>query len=74
MTAYEVRELLVRRLVREHGGGLGRWRTVVGAIRVYPIATHAHCNWRADPSGTIREVEAVERMIDRIGAEHPILD
>jgi hypothetical protein len=73
MTAYDVRELLVRMVMRQHGGPLMRWRTVVGEIRVYPLSTHPHCNWRADPSGTVREVEAAERVIDQVSAQHPIV-
>jgi hypothetical protein len=73
MTAYDVRELLVRMVMRKHGGPLMRWRTVVGEIRVYPLSTHPHCNWRADPSGSVREVEAAERIIDQVSAQHPIV-
>lgn len=73
MTAYDVRELLVRMVMRKHGGPLMRWRTVVGEIRVYPLNTHPHCNWRADPSGSVREVEAAERIIDQVSAQHPIV-
>jgi hypothetical protein len=73
MTAYDVRELLVRLVMRKHGGPLMRWRTVVGEIRVYPLSTHPHCNWRADPSGSVREVEAAERIIDQVSAQHPIV-
>lgn len=73
MTAYDVRELLVRMVMRQHGGPLMRWRTVVGEIRVYPLSTHPHCNWRADPSGSVREVEAAERIIDQVSAQHPIV-
>ena len=74
MTAYDVRELLIRTIVRKHGGPLMRWRTVVGEIRVYPLSTHPHCNWRADPSGSVREVEAAERIIDQVSAQHPIVN
>jgi len=74
MTAYDVRELLVRMVMRKHGGPLMRWRTVVGEIRVYPLSTHPHCNWRADPSGSVREVEAAERIIDQVSAQHPIVN
>jgi hypothetical protein len=73
MTAYDVRELLVRTIVRKHGGQLMRWRTVIGEIRVYPLSTHPHCNWRVDPSGTVREVEVVERIIDAVSAQHPLV-
>lgn len=73
MTAYDVREALVRMLLRAHGGQLMRWRIVVGEIRVYSISTHPHCNWRADPSGTVREVEVAERAIDLLSAQHPIV-
>lgn len=73
MTGSDVRDLIVTMLVRKRGGGRMRWRTVVGEIRVYPLATHPHCNWRADPSGTVQEVEAVERAIDLVSQDHPIV-
>jgi hypothetical protein len=73
MTAYDLRETLVRMLARKHGGPVMRWRTVVGDIRVYPLSTHPHCNWRADPSGSMREVEAAERILDLVSAQHPIV-
>jgi hypothetical protein len=73
MTAYDVREMVIRLIVRKHGGPVMRWRTVVGDIRVYPLATHPHCNWRADPTGTVREVELAERILDIVSAQHPIV-
>jgi len=74
MTAYDVREILVRTIMRHNGGQMMRWRRVFGEIRVYPLSTHPHCNWRADPSGSVREVELAERTIDLVSAKHPIVE
>ena len=64
----------LRKNVRHATGVItNKRRIVVGEIRVYSISTHPHCNWRADPSGTVREVEVAERAIDLLSAQHPIV-
>jgi len=73
MTAAELRDLIVRRLVRENGGGTLRWRNVIGELRVYSRATHAHCNWDARPSGPSGDVALVERAVDTLRAQHPFV-
>jgi len=73
MTAAELRDLIVRRLVRENGGGTVRWRTVLGELRVYSRTTHAHCNWDARPSGASRDVALVERAVDQLRLQHPFV-
>jgi hypothetical protein len=74
MTASELRDLIIRRLAREHAGGTAGWRRVIGEIKVYPRSTHAHCNWEARPTGSVREVDAIERMVDRIRLAHPFVE
>jgi hypothetical protein len=73
VTAHDVRELIAKAIVRDQGGSLMRWRSVLGRVRIYPLDTHPHCNWRIDPAGTIAEVEAAERAIDVVSARHPIV-
>lgn len=73
MTATDLRDLIVRRLVREKGGSTLRWRTVLGEIRVYSRITHAHCNWDARPSGTIGDVTLVEQAVDYVRLHHPFV-
>lgn len=74
MTGSELRDLLAAALARSAGGGPLRWRRALGEVRVYPRATHAHCNWDVRPIGTPREVEAVERAADAIRLRHPFVD
>ncbi|OYW87240.1 MAG: hypothetical protein B7Z20_05570 [Sphingobium sp. 32-64-5] len=73
MTADQMFDLLLARLVRDHGGSRHRWRKLIGPIRLYSIATHPHCNWTATPVGTAAEIEAVERLADELRLAHPIL-
>ena len=42
MTAVDVRDLLVKRLVAATGGSAQRWRRAIGEVRVYPLTTHPH--------------------------------
>lgn len=73
MTADQMADLIVTRLVRDHGGAKHEWRKRIGAIRLYSLATHAHCNWAVDPTGTPREVEAVEALLDELRIRYPLL-
>ena len=73
MTASEIRDLLATTLVRRSGGTRRDWRLVVGPVRVHDAATHAHCNWSVEPSGSAREVDEVERLLDQMRLSHPIV-
>lgn len=73
MTATELRDLIVRRLVRENGGGTLRWRKVLGELRVYSRDTHAHCNWDARPAGLSADVALVEQAVDQLRLHHPFV-
>ncbi|MDK2768442.1 MAG: hypothetical protein KYX69_12080 [Sphingomonas sp.] len=73
MTASQLHDHLVRTLMRKAGGTLRRWRTVVGPVRVHDPATHVHCNWSVTPTGTSREIAEVERLLDVVRLEHPII-
>jgi hypothetical protein len=72
MTASEIQDLLIRTLVRNAGGSQRQWRLAIGPVRVHPLATHPHCNWSVAPSGNIREIETIERLLDDIRLSHPI--
>lgn len=74
MTADELIDLLVAQLVREYGGAKHLWRRRVGAVKLYDQATHAHCNWALSPTGTARQVEAIESLVDDLRLTHPILN
>ncbi|GEM73044.1 hypothetical protein SAQ01S_28100 [Sphingomonas aquatilis NBRC 16722] len=73
MTSGALHGLFLSTLIRRAGGNRRRWRLVTGDLRVYPIATHPHCNWSVTPSGTAAENDIVERIADDLRAAHPIL-
>jgi hypothetical protein len=73
MTASQLQDLLVARLARTAGGTQRRWRSVVGPIKLYDRATHATCNWSVAPTGGSREIAEVERLLDAVRLEHPIV-
>ncbi|KKW91726.1 hypothetical protein [Sphingobium chungbukense] len=73
MTADKLIDLIVTRLVRDHGRSKHHWRKVVGPIRLYTRETHPHCNWAATPSGTFQENAAVETLLDDWRMRYPLL-
>lgn len=73
MTAAELRDIFLAKLVRECGGSRRRWRIVIGEVKLYSLATHAHCNWAVSPSGSVREVEEAERVADDLRQRFPIV-
>jgi len=74
MTAAELRDLIVRHLAKANDGGTTRWRRAIGDLKVYPTATHSHCNWDVRPSGTAFELAQVERAVDVVRVRHPFVD
>lgn len=73
MTAHELQDVLLSTLVRRHGGERRRWRAAMGTIRIHPLETHPHCNWSIAPSGSVRENAAIERLLDDMRGDHPIV-
>lgn len=73
MTADQISDLLVARLVRDHGGPKHEWRKRIGRVRLYSPATHPHCNWAVEPVGTALQIEAIERLLDELRITHPML-
>jgi hypothetical protein len=73
MTAGELQDFLIARLTRKAGGSARQWRSAIGPIRVRDASTHAHCNWEVNPSGTAREVAAVEQLLDTVRLDHPFV-
>lgn len=73
MTAAELQSLLIARLVRSAGGSPRQWRIAIGPIRLHDLATHAHCNWSIAPSGSAREIAAIEKLLDTVRLTHPIV-
>jgi hypothetical protein len=73
MTVTQLQDLLLTTLLRGAGGDRRRWRIALGGIRLYDLATHPHRNWSVTPSGSFAEVAEIERVVDDIGARHPIV-
>ena len=60
-------------LLREQGGTHRQWRLALGPIRVLNRETHPHCNWSVTPSGTPREIAAIERLLDTARLDYPLV-
>ena len=73
MTVGELQDLIVKRLARASGGTQRHWRIVLGPVRLHDASTHPHCNWSVDPAGSAGEIAAVERLLDQIRLDHPIV-
>jgi hypothetical protein len=73
VTADELKDLLLARLVRNQGGVRSEWRKRIGQVRLYSVATHPHCNWAIDAAGTRAQIEAIETLVDDLRSTHPIL-
>ena len=73
MTAAELQHLLIARLIRKLGGTARRWRIAIGPVQIRDASTHTHCNWEVSPSGRPRETAEIERLLDTMRLEHPIV-
>jgi hypothetical protein len=73
MTSYELEEPLVARLVRERGGTSQTWQRALGKVVVRDSGTHVHCNWDLTPRGTDTQRATIERLLDDVRLEHPIV-
>jgi hypothetical protein len=73
MTAGKLQDLLIARLIRAAGGSARTWRLALGPIRIRPAATHVHCNWEFSASGSVREVAAIERLLDDVRLDRPFV-
>lgn len=73
MTSYDLEQTLISRLVRERGGTSQTWRRALGKVIVRNADTHAHCNWDIRPSGTSSQNATIERLLDDVRLEHPIV-
>jgi hypothetical protein len=73
MTAFDLEQLLVDRLVRERGGTTQTWRRALGKVIVRDVNTHAHCNWDFKLGGTSTQSAIIERLLDDVRLEHPII-
>lgn len=73
MTASDLEQLLIARLIREKGGTSQTWQQALGKVIVCETKTHAHCNWDVRLSGTDAQRDAIERLLDDVRLEHSIV-
>jgi hypothetical protein len=73
MTAFDLEQLLIARLIRERGGTSQTWQRALGRVIVRDPETHAHCNWDVRLSGTDAQRAAIERLLDDVRLEHSIV-
>lgn len=73
MTASDLEQLLIARLVREKGGTSQTWRRALGKIIVRDTRTHPHCNWEITPGGTDAQRAAIEDLLDHVRLDHSIV-
>jgi hypothetical protein len=73
MTAYDLELLIIARLVRERGGTSQVWRRALGQLIVLERSTHGHCNWDVRTNGTDTQNAAIERLLDDVRLEFPIV-
>jgi len=74
MTQAQLLDLLVARLIRNHGGAKARWRKLAGPVTLYSLKTHPHCNWALNPTGTGAEIAQIENLLDELRQSHPVLE
>lgn len=73
MTASDLEQLLITRLVRERGGTSQTWQRALGKVIVRDIETHPHCNWDFRLCGTDAQRAVIERLLDDVRLEHSIV-
>ncbi|WP_420143346.1 hypothetical protein [Sphingobium sp.] len=73
MTTDRIIDMLVARLLRDHGKSKHHWRKAIGPLRLYSPATHPHCNWSATPTGSVHDVSLIENLLDDLRMAHPLL-
>jgi hypothetical protein len=73
MTAFDLEQLLIARLIRERGGTSQTWKRALGKMIVRETTTHPHCNWEVRPSGTDAQRAAIEELLDDVRLEHSIV-
>lgn len=71
MKPIEIRDLIVHLLAGATGKPEKHWRKVIGEIEALPLVFNIIGNWRASPSGSADDVEAAEKAIALVQAEHP---
>ncbi len=73
MTASDLEQLLIARLIREKGGTSQTWQRALGKVIVRDPETYAHCNWDVRLSGSDAQRAAIERLLDDVRLEHSIV-
>ncbi|MBV1688180.1 hypothetical protein KRR38_10970 [Novosphingobium sp. G106] len=73
MTASDLEQLIIARLIRERGGTTQTWQRALGKVIVRDAKKYAHCNWDVRLSGTDAQRAAIEQLLDDVRLEHSIV-
>ncbi len=73
MTASDLEQLIVARLIRERGGTSQTWQRALGKVIVRDPETHAHCNWDVILTGNDAQRAAIEQLLDDVRIEYSIV-
>jgi hypothetical protein len=72
LSSAELNGLLIEMLTGHAGGAPEQWRDAVGDIVVLSLETHPHCNWTVLPTGSAREIAAVDLAVELVRGDHPL--
>ncbi len=45
----------------------------IGPVHLHDLATHGPFNWSVRPSGDAGKVAAIERLLDTVRLDHPVI-
>ncbi len=57
----DIRALLAHLLAGVTGKSEAHWEKLIGEVAALPIVFNPRSNWRIDPNGTKKEIEAIEK-------------
>ena len=70
-TPTQMQDLLAELLEGAAGNTRDHWREAIGEVEQLPTHFHVRSNWRVQPRGRMRDVEAVEKAVEIVRQEHP---
>lgn len=72
MTPSQMRDLLATLLEGAAGKSADHWRKAIGEIEeLRPIHSYVRGNWRVQPRGTKKDLDAIQKAVDVVRQEHP---
>ncbi|MGR6331044.1 hypothetical protein ACU5AX_18450 [Sphingomonas sp. XXL09] len=67
----DIRALLAHLLAGVTGKPEAHWAKLIGEVTALPIVFDPQSNWRIDPSGTKKEIEAIAKAAEVVRQAHP---